>query len=549
MFYETELKIVDRSINQEKIDEIKQCEKTINGLLETIIVGNKDVDIAKMIAGLDIANWVEQGVKLIDKTDGICPFCQNKTIDTNLKEQFQKFFDASYVEKLNEIKRLHTLYKQEMQMLLSNIDAVKEQYNENSIVSNLYQLLFNQYNANINEINLKLQAPNEKKKIECISDECIEKIDNINLAIKNNNTIAKELKNKQEELKTDIWTFMACESEPCIKKYNKYKNSTENIAKKISARIAKHQNERDNIQEQIRGLQDKTVNTQQAVDNINAILRNAGFFGFEIAPADSDKGGIYYKLKRTDSNDNDVFTTLSEGEKNIIAFLYFYQLCVGTEQRDDAGKKKIIVIDDPVSSMDAQSLFLVASIVNKMSLSIGKKSPFFLDEHIEQIFVLTHNIYFYKEVTLKYRHTNSQKQFYTLSKPQKNTVLLKQKIEDDYSYMWFELARIKHEGAADADKLLIANLMRRIIETYLNFTQNNDNLWKIIENENVNSPEYLVKTMFLAYINDDSHKTYPNAQMYYQKLADIDLDTLFKIFEQIFQKIGIEHYNVMMGGR
>ncbi len=75
-----------------------------------------------------------------------------------------------------------------------------------------------------------------------------------------------------------------------------------------------------------------------------------------------------------------VATRLSEGERNFIAFLYFYQLVrgngkagsttthgsiEGTPEGADT-RDKIVVIDDPVSSMDSNTLFIVSSIVRGM---------------------------------------------------------------------------------------------------------------------------------------------------------------------------------------
>lgn len=67
-------------------------------------------------------------------------------------------------------------------------------------------------------------------------------------------------------------------------------------------------------------------------------------------------------------------------------------------------KRKILVIDDPVSSLDSQVLFIVNSLIQHLIANKGKtkpekkafKNPLFL----EQVFILTHNIYFHKEVSL-----------------------------------------------------------------------------------------------------------------------------------------------------
>ena len=57
---------------------------------------------------------------------------------------------------------------------------------------------------------------------------------------------------------------------------------------------------------------------------------------------------------------------LSEGERNFIAFLYFYHLVRGSETADGGLRDKIVVIDDPVSSMDSSSLFIVSALVREM---------------------------------------------------------------------------------------------------------------------------------------------------------------------------------------
>ena len=72
-----------------------------------------------------------------------------------------------------------------------------------------------------------------------------------------------------------------------------------------------------------------------------------------------------YRILREKTDTNSAFKTLSEGEKNFIAFLYFYQQCLGYA-KEESTLKKIIVIDDPVSSMDSQVLFFVNSLIQNL---------------------------------------------------------------------------------------------------------------------------------------------------------------------------------------
>lgn len=61
-----------------------------------------------------------------------------------------------------------------------------------------------------------------------------------------------------------------------------------------------------------------------------------------------------------------VAENLSEGERNFIAFLYFHQLVLGSPEADAVVKDKIVAIDDPVSSMDSSTLFVVGALVRDM---------------------------------------------------------------------------------------------------------------------------------------------------------------------------------------
>src|SRR5690606_31421581 len=156
--------------------------------------------------------------------------------------------------------------------------------------------------------------------------------------------------------------------------------------------------------QEIDRLRSETINTQEAVENINIILKNSGFESFEIAEKSIENNISQYYLKRPlQSNEESIFKSLSEGEKNFISFLYFYQLCIGTDNiQTNASKKKIIVIDDPVSSLDNQALFVVSTLIHNLIARKGNANKperqAFKNENIAQLFIFTHNLYFYKEV-------------------------------------------------------------------------------------------------------------------------------------------------------
>ena len=54
---------------------------------------------------------------------------------------------------------------------------------------------------------------------------------------------------------------------------------------------------------------------------------------------------------------------LSEGEKTFVTFLYFYHLLKGSDSDSGMTTDRIVVFDDPVSSLDSDILFIVGSLI------------------------------------------------------------------------------------------------------------------------------------------------------------------------------------------
>ncbi|WP_080572226.1 AAA family ATPase [Gardnerella sp. KA00603] len=75
----------------------------------------------------------------------------------------------------------------------------------------------------------------------------------------------------------------------------------------------------------------------------------------------------------------------------------------GSQTEIDSGKDKIVVIDYPVSSMDSSAFFIVIALVREM-LGVCRNNVRLEDyeykgKYIQQIFILTHNVFFHSEIT------------------------------------------------------------------------------------------------------------------------------------------------------
>jgi wobble nucleotide-excising tRNase len=166
---------------------------------------------------------------------------------------------------------------------------------------------------------------------------------------------------------------------------------------------------------------------------------------------------------------------LSEGEKTAIAFLYFLK---SLQDRSFDHANSVIVIDDPVSSLDANSLFSAFGYMKERTKRAG------------QLLVLTHNFGFFRQVKNWFHHLPNQRKrdpdlrpgrFYLLKAciadgrrtPSLTPIdpLLEQ-YESEYHYVFKQVHAEVHRG--DAEVMLeeyygMPNLARRLVETFLAF--------------------------------------------------------------------------------
>ncbi len=199
------------------------------------------------------------------------------------------------------------------------------------------------------------------------------------------------------------------------------------------------------------------------------------------------------------------------------------------------------MFDDPVSSLDCDILFIVSNLIKTLFDEIRACSGY-----IKQIFVLTHNVYFHKEVTYNKNRCQggamNEETFWTikkinqLSKVQKHNM---NPIRTSYELLWNE---VSDELNRSNHNLTIQNTLRRILEHYFQILGgiNRDGICNYFEGE-----EKIICSSLFSWINDGSH--YPNDDIYISNDSSL-VDKQLRIFKEIFEKSGhIAHYNMMMG--
>ena len=103
----------------------------------------------------------------------------------------------------------------------------------------------------------------------------------------------------------------------------------------------------------------------------------------------------------------------------------------GSIDPEHVADKKIIVLDDPISSLDSTILYIVGAMIKDLSLSIRRGQG-----DVNQLFVLTHNVFFHKEASF-IDGRNLEGIAYTIrdgykSHELRRTIDILQKYTDDY---------------------------------------------------------------------------------------------------------------------
>lgn len=449
-------------------------------LLSQPIISSADTPFAKFIQAVGATDWVKQGHELFaEKTDGHCPYC-HQLLPADFTKQLAACFDEEYKSDIDSLEEFQESYNDTFIRLLAQFENnLSCEFPRIDLTAYKEKLINLKKTVQINQdlIQEKLDAPSRPIYLED-TDELVAGLNTFikefNAVIQSNNDIIASLQEKQEECKKSIWQHMAFLAK---KELDAYRTSLKNVNAEIS-RLTKEQNDITkkgiSLKSKITKLNSQIVNVDSTMETINKELLDSGFQGFRLQKNKLDSAK--YEIIRDNGSPAH---GLSEGERNFIAFLYFYHKVKGREHADSDFKGRIVVIDDPVSSMDSSSLFIVSAIIREM-ISIcfnnGSASKQDAPRYIKQIFVLTHNAFFHKEVSynrLKYYHCVN---FYLIQKKRNvSTVKLCVKqdvnsdtpaIEKNFTPVRDAYAALWKEYKEATSSTVIMRTARQILEYY-----------------------------------------------------------------------------------
>ncbi|GAA9017968.1 AAA family ATPase [Helicobacter pylori] len=386
-----------------KFDDLKEMElpkdyQTIKDKLESLFsfdidkeAGQVSEEIKEHMSKVG-REFIEKGIELQKKMpDNACPFCTQE-ITNNIIQVYTSYFNKS-IEQFNQdsLEVSGTLKKILEQWNIKEILQSFERFepfmkkdfstNKESLKNALDQIkaLLEKLQK---EVGKKEGAKNEKEFQETDKklSENYEKFQKCVDETRNILKQKKEQKERLEKLKTEL-------KEARIKKakHDSYdwQKSKEEVERKLSVLNCRHERLNrllEKINKKLKGLYDQK---RPDIETINNYLKALNLPKYSL---DKD----YRIVLNSDALENsEAKIILSDGEKTTLAFAYFLARLKLFYKKEDL-KNLVVVIDDPISSLDEQRIYNTTCLVAKINQELVGEA---LKENEDkaQVFVLTHN--------------------------------------------------------------------------------------------------------------------------------------------------------------
>ncbi|GAA6788967.1 AAA family ATPase [Helicobacter pylori] len=386
-----------------KFDDLKEMElpkdyQTIKDKLESLFsfdidkeAGQVSEEIKEHMSKVG-REFIEKGIELQKKMpDNACPFCTQE-ITNNIIQVYTSYFNKS-IEQFNQdsLEVSGTLKKILEQWNIKEILQSFERFepfmkkdfstNKESLKNALDQIkaLLEKLQK---EVGKKEGAKNEKEFQETDKklSENYEKFQKCVDETRNILKQKKEQKERLEKLKTEL-------KEARIKKakHDSYdwQKSKEEVERKLSVLNCRHERLNrllEKINKKLKGLYDQK---RPDIETINNYLKALNLPKYSL---DKD----YRIVLNSDALENsEAKIILSDGEKTTLAFAYFLARLKLFYKKEDL-KNLVVVIDDPISSLDEQRIYNTTCLVAKINQELAREK-LSNEENKAQVFVLTHN--------------------------------------------------------------------------------------------------------------------------------------------------------------
>jgi wobble nucleotide-excising tRNase len=449
------------SAKEVSLSSVAEAKEKTAALLARVVTAN--IPIPRLKENPAVESWVKEGRPLHDGTD-TCQFC-GQLLPADLMTHLTGHFSADYEELMTElntaVKQIRAAQAEEI-TLDHKADFYAEYSEKFTTEKNHLEELLKARKSALEILEKALTAKQTKAftSLECpiVGDPAIQiaaGVGAINkIILKHNDRTAEFDKNRQE-------AFAKLEKHYAglFVRDNEYNERLQQIAD-LKATIALQDTKLGELDAEIRAFEQELSEASKGAERINELL--AAYFGKNELRVEvsADK---QFQIVRGDV----VAKNLSEGEKTAIAFAYFItRVQDGRHPLADTS----VVIDDPISSLDANHLFNTYALI-KTQLA-----------DCLQLFIATHSFEFYnlirewvsdEEDTKKPQPDWKKWGVYLVKRTDNGNAVLEEipkellRFKSEYHYLFSALYRFDKTGSGDFDSMLsLPNVVRRFMEAF-----------------------------------------------------------------------------------
>ncbi|MCQ2674440.1 AAA family ATPase [Helicobacter pylori] len=335
--------------------------------------------------------FIEKGIKLQkEMLDNTCPFCTQKT-PHEIIQAYTSYFNES-VEKFNQCSlevsgTLKNILDQwNIKEILQSFEKFKPfmkkdfSKNKESLEKALEQIkvLLEKLQK---EVDKKEGAKNEKK-FQKIDKELLEIQENIQKHVNETRKILnekKKQKEKLEKLKTELKEARIKKAKHDSYDWQKSKKEAERKLLVLDRGHKRLNRLLEKIDNKLKELNDQKRPDIEIINNYLKVLN---------LPKYSLNKDYRIVLNSDALENSEARMILSDGEKTTLTFAYFLARLKSFYKKENL-KNLVVVIDDPISSLDEQRIYNTSDIVAKINQELVGEA---LEKDEEaQVFVLTHN--------------------------------------------------------------------------------------------------------------------------------------------------------------
>ena len=407
----------------------------VEAYMQKHFLASDSSEFASFIKALQAVDWVREGKeKYLTSENEICPFC-GQPLPQDMEARMAELFDENYEQEMAAMKKYFQAYRDEMNRIYVQLQKITQLPIPEGAGGELpvhLMALRKVIAENLMTMKQKEAQPDRDFEWQDISPllETVEKdVALLNRRILKHNTIIDSQKSYQTTANRKAWAYLADLMKEDIRIYrNTIERNTAHL-EDLLQRKETVEREVSSLRDQIQEQESLTANSREAMDEINQILTSSRYQGFTLREKAGEEN--LYEVVYSDGH---IAEALSEGEYRMLTFLYFCQAALkrtpgtgaasrgrntpmgaggiaadpgetmaaggasrGRSTATSAGRQKVLVIDDPTSGLDQRAKKVVVTMIHRLAAAcLGENTNEDPDADIEQIFLMTHDLEFYR---------------------------------------------------------------------------------------------------------------------------------------------------------